>query len=99
MREGGEKVDILVAKKEHIQLTEAQAVKCIAHIIISPSIAPADITNLSLLLFLSLSSFLRQWTGEVLPEVAWDEISWPSGPWLMKICFKDMQGHVKAQRI
>lgn len=59
MREGGE-VDILVAKKEHIQLTEAQAIEYIAHIIISPSIAPADITNLSLLLFLSLSGFLRQ---------------------------------------
>lgn len=60
VREGGEKVDILVAKKEHIQLTEAQAIEYIAHIIISPSIAPADITNLSLLLFLSLSGFLRQ---------------------------------------
>lgn len=34
MREGGEKVDILVAKKKHIQLTEAQAVEYIAHIII-----------------------------------------------------------------
>lgn len=35
MRKGGEKVDILVAKKKHIQLTEAQAVKYIAHIMIS----------------------------------------------------------------
>ena len=52
MREGGEKVDILVAKKKHIQLTEAQAVKYIAHIMISPSIAPADITNRSPLSFL-----------------------------------------------
>lgn len=69
MRKGGEKVDILVAKKKHIQLTEAQAVKYIAHIMISPSIAPADITNRSLLLVLSLSSFLRQGTGKVLPEV------------------------------
>lgn len=69
MRKGGEKVDILVAKKKHIQLTEAQAVKYIAHITISPSIAPADITNRSLLLVLSLSSFLRQGTGKVLPEV------------------------------
>ena len=74
MREGGEKVDILVAKKKHIQLTEAQAVKYIAHIMISPSIAPADITNRSPLLVLSLSSFLRQGTGKVLPEVVWDEI-------------------------
>lgn len=69
MRKGGEKVDILVAKKKHIQLTEAQAVKYIAHIMISPSIAPADITNRSLLLVLPLSSFLRQGTGKVLPEV------------------------------
>ena len=78
MREGGERVDILVAKKKHIQLTEAQAVKYIAHIIIfffkahivvSPSTAPTDITNLSPLLFLSLSSVLRQQTGKVPPEV------------------------------
>jgi len=75
MREGGERVDILVAKKKHLQLTEAQVVKYIARIIISPSTAPADITNLSPLLFLSLSSVLRQRTGKVPPEVVSDELS------------------------